>query len=100
METTAWRHPDVQQPRPLQMLRYLHGEQPPRSVHNRLMPQPIAQQRQFSVTAAGTSPAYQWEISTDGGLTYTAITGANGATPSLSAVTFIHEQQPLPRDHQ
>ncbi len=42
----------------------------------------------FSVTAAGTSPAYQWEISTDGGLTYTAITGANGATLSLPAVTL------------
>jgi hypothetical protein len=41
----------------------------------------------FSVTATGNSPTYQWQVSTDGGLTYTNISGATAATLSLSGVT-------------
>jgi hypothetical protein len=41
----------------------------------------------FTVAANGTSPAYQWQISTDGGITYTNISGATGTTLTLTAVT-------------
>ena len=41
----------------------------------------------FSVTADGTSPSYQWQVSTDGGVTYTNIAGATGATLTIPAVT-------------
>lgn len=41
----------------------------------------------FSVTADGTTPEYQWQVSTDGGTTYTNIAGATGATLTLPAVT-------------
>ena len=41
----------------------------------------------FSVTADGTSPSYQWQVSTDGGATYTNIAGATGATLTIPAVT-------------
>ena len=48
----------------------------------------------FSVTAAGTSPTYQWQVSTDGGTTFNNITnggiyaGAATAIISLSGVSF------------
>jgi hypothetical protein len=48
----------------------------------------------FSVTAAGTTPAYQWQVSTNGGTTFTNVsnsalyTGATTATLSLSGITF------------
>ena len=41
-------------------------------------------------TVAGTSTQtviYQWEISTDGGASWTPITGANAATYTVNAVT-------------
>jgi uncharacterized repeat protein (TIGR01451 family) len=41
----------------------------------------------FSVTADGTTPEYQWQVSTDGGATYTNIAGSTGATLTLPAVT-------------
>ncbi|MBS1743486.1 MAG: M36 family metallopeptidase [Bacteroidetes bacterium] len=41
----------------------------------------------FTVTAAGTNPAYQWEESTDGGLSFQPITGANGPVLNLPGVT-------------
>jgi extracellular elastinolytic metalloproteinase len=41
----------------------------------------------FSVTAAGTSVSYQWQVSTDGGVNYSDIPGANGASLTLTAVT-------------
>ncbi len=41
----------------------------------------------FSVIATGTSPAYQWQISTDAGVTYTNIPGANAATYTVTGVT-------------
>ena len=41
----------------------------------------------FSVTADGTTPSYQWQVSTDGGATYTNIAGATTATLTLPAVT-------------
>jgi hypothetical protein len=41
----------------------------------------------FNVTATGTNISYQWQVSTDGGITYTNISGANTATLALSNVT-------------
>ncbi len=41
----------------------------------------------FSVTAAGTANAYQWSVSTDGGTTFTDITGATNASLNVPAVT-------------
>ncbi len=41
----------------------------------------------FSVTADGTTPSYQWQVSTDGGATYTNILGATGVTLTIPAVT-------------
>jgi hypothetical protein len=48
----------------------------------------------FSVAAAGTSPAYQWQVSSNGGVTFTNITnggvysGATTATLNLVGVGF------------
>lgn len=48
----------------------------------------------FSVTAAGTTPTYQWQVSTNGGTSFTNIlnggvyTGATTSTLSLSGVNF------------
>ncbi|MEI7735310.1 MAG: T9SS type A sorting domain-containing protein, partial [Ferruginibacter sp.] len=48
----------------------------------------------FSVTAAGTTPVYQWQVSTNGGVTFTNITnggvysGATTATLNLVGVAF------------
>jgi len=41
----------------------------------------------FTVVASGSSPTYQWQVSTDGGFNYTDIPGATGATLSFAAVT-------------
>lgn len=41
----------------------------------------------FVVAATGTTPAYQWQVSTDGGTNYSDITGATTATLTLNAVT-------------
>lgn len=42
----------------------------------------------FSVTASGTSITYLWQVSTDGGTTYTTAPGANtGATYTTAATT-------------
>ncbi len=41
----------------------------------------------FSVTATGTSNSYQWQVSTDGGNTFTDISGAVNETLSLAAIT-------------
>jgi len=41
----------------------------------------------FSVTAGGTSLAYQWQLSTDNGTTWTNITGANAATYTITGTT-------------
>jgi hypothetical protein len=41
----------------------------------------------FSATAAGTSPTYQWQVSTDGGTTFTNIAGATTNTLTLTGVT-------------
>ncbi|MGF2412843.1 MAG: zinc-dependent metalloprotease family protein, partial [Ferruginibacter sp.] len=48
----------------------------------------------FSITAAGTTPAYQWQVSTDGGTTYNNVvnagvySGATTATLSLTGVGY------------
>lgn len=42
----------------------------------------------FTVAAAGTSPTYQWQISTDGGINYSNISGATAATLTLNSVTM------------
>jgi alpha-tubulin suppressor-like RCC1 family protein len=39
----------------------------------------------FTVVAAGTSPAYQWQRSNDGGTTWADITGATNASYTLSS---------------
>ena len=41
----------------------------------------------FSVVAAGTSPAYQWQVSTDGGTTWTNVAAATSATLTVNSVT-------------
>ncbi len=41
----------------------------------------------FNVTASGTSITYQWQLSTDGGLAFTNITGANNSSLTLPAVS-------------
>lgn len=41
----------------------------------------------FSATATGSSLTYQWQVSTDGGTTWTDVPAANASTLSLSAVT-------------
>ncbi len=41
----------------------------------------------FTVNATGSGNTYQWQVSTDGGTTWTNISGANTATLSLSAIT-------------
>ncbi len=41
----------------------------------------------FSVTAAGTGIAYQWQLSTNGGISYNNIPGATNASIAVNAVT-------------
>ncbi|MBL0147014.1 MAG: T9SS type A sorting domain-containing protein [Chitinophagaceae bacterium] len=41
----------------------------------------------FVITATGTLPTYQWQVSTNGGSTFTNVTGALAATLNLTAVT-------------
>ncbi len=41
----------------------------------------------FSVTATGSSLTYQWQISTDGGTTFTNIAGATAATYTVTGTT-------------
>ncbi|MBS1744054.1 MAG: M36 family metallopeptidase [Bacteroidetes bacterium] len=41
----------------------------------------------FSIAATGTSITYQWQVSTDGGSTYTNINGETNSTLSLNSVT-------------
>ena len=41
----------------------------------------------FSVTATGNNLNYQWQVSTDGGNSYSDITGATNSTLSLNAVS-------------
>jgi hypothetical protein len=41
----------------------------------------------FSVTASGIGLTYQWQVSTDGGTTWTNITGATATTLTVNAVT-------------
>ncbi len=44
----------------------------------------------FSVTATGTSPAYQWQVSTDNGTTWTNVAnGANYAGATTNSLTVI-----------
>ena len=41
----------------------------------------------FTVTASGNGISYQWQVSTDGGNTWTDISGATGNIYTLNAVT-------------
>jgi len=41
----------------------------------------------FSSTTSGTGVTYQWQVSTDGGVTYTNITGANATTYAIASTT-------------
>jgi extracellular elastinolytic metalloproteinase len=41
----------------------------------------------FSITATGTSLTYQWQVSTDGGATYTNIAGATSSVYSIATLT-------------
>lgn len=41
----------------------------------------------FSVTATGSSLTYQWQVSTNGGTSFTNITGATGTSLTLTSVT-------------
>jgi hypothetical protein len=46
----------------------------------------------FTSTSTGSNVTYQWQISTDGGLTFTNISGATGATYTLSNVSLANNQ--------
>jgi alpha-tubulin suppressor-like RCC1 family protein len=41
----------------------------------------------FNVTATGTSPGFQWQVSTDGGTTWSDVAGATTATLTLANTT-------------
>ncbi len=41
----------------------------------------------FSVAVTGTAPTYQWQVSTNGGTTWTNVSGATGATLNLTGLT-------------
>jgi hypothetical protein len=41
----------------------------------------------FSVVAAGTGITYQWQVSTDGGITFSNITGATSTSYSINNIT-------------
>jgi hypothetical protein len=41
----------------------------------------------FTVVASGSSPLYQWQVSIDGGITYSDLNGANSATLNFNGVT-------------
>ncbi len=43
----------------------------------------------FNVTATGTGLNYQWQLSTDGGLTYSNIAAANANTYTVTSVTLV-----------
>ena len=51
------------------------------------------QDASFSVTAAGTALAYQWQRSTDAGTSFDAVVGATLATLNLSAVPLADNGQ-------
>jgi hypothetical protein len=42
----------------------------------------------FSLAASGTSPGYQWQVSTDGGINYSNITGATAASYTIVGATM------------
>ena len=42
----------------------------------------------FASAASGSSPTYQWQVSTDGGFNYTNISGATSATLTLSNLSM------------
>ena len=42
----------------------------------------------FTSAASGSSPAYQWQVSTDGGFNYTDLPGATSATLTLSNLSM------------
>ena len=56
-----------------------------------VQPQPVTTcegtNASFTVVAAGTSPTYQWQVSTDGGATFTNIAGATAASYTITGVT-------------
>jgi hypothetical protein len=53
------------------------------------------QDASFTVTAGGTSLAYQWQHSTDGGGTFTSLPGEAAATLTLRAVTLADSGRQL-----
>jgi hypothetical protein len=42
----------------------------------------------FATVASGSSPTYQWQVSTDGGISYSNISGATAATYTISTTTM------------
>jgi hypothetical protein len=42
----------------------------------------------FTVAASGSTPTYQWQVSTDGGSNYSDVSGATSATLTLSPATL------------
>ncbi|MEY4703257.1 MAG: hypothetical protein RIR96_1154, partial [Bacteroidota bacterium] len=42
----------------------------------------------FTVSATGTSLTYQWQVSTDGGLTFSNLTGQTGSTLQITGLTL------------
>ena len=44
----------------------------------------------FSVTATGSSLTYQWQVSTDGGTTFTDVTGATSATYTFATTPALN----------
>jgi hypothetical protein len=43
----------------------------------------------FTSAASGSSPSYQWQVSTDGGFNYTNLSGATSATLTLNNVSIV-----------
>ena len=43
----------------------------------------------FNIAATGTGISYQWQVSTDGGITYTTIGGATSLTYSIAGATAV-----------
>ena len=53
------------------------------------------QSASFSVTATGTSPAYQWQASADGGVSYASVAGATSATLAMPGLVLADNAKKL-----
>jgi hypothetical protein len=54
---------------------------------------PLPAGTNFSITATGTGITYQWQVSTDGGITFNNITGATGPTLNVVPTAALNGNQ-------